>query len=682
MNKLLIITISLLILFFSACSNQNEPEKKVQIPKVQIQVLNFTKNNNFKKVIGTIKPINEILIKAELSGRINKLNFKVGDKIEKEDILAELGDSQGMDALMIQYLDALKSYQNVQNLNSNTENLYDNTISSTNDSLTNSFSILSKTKTSSQLQIDLLEEQVSDAKKVLENAKNNLETAKKTNELELSQTENSQEQLKMNLDFAEKNLENTELSLKKAEQDLEKNTSTLFNTVYSAMTKTEVEMDKIRGYTNSTSNDAYDEAFGVSNSNLKTNVFLEFQFFDSEMKEFKKIYKDYEIEKYTLDEMFDYFEQYLSSERDYLDKYYVLATDYTTAVGNVQQITVDSLVSNIYGLVIGLATQQNSLNQLQQAFEQLKLDSDIALLASQNQYNQAETAYENSSDSVNLLQQKHDNQISSLEFALDIAKNNLVKAETQLEKTKVDVDLQIKNLTNSIENLANTVSQQQANKSLQLTQLEGQSNKTNTQIDILESQLKRKFIKSPIDGIILQKYTEPGNLVNPGEPLFSVGDLDEVKIIASVNQDILSELKVNEEANIYCDKCEVKNYKAQIINISDSLDQITKQGVIELKLQNINKELKSNMIVDIDFTVDEEDKIFIPMKNIKISNSEYSVFVYENGLAIEKTIEIGNIFGDMVEIISGLNQGDILIISNTQDLKDGDKVEREKVRVK
>ena len=66
---------------------------------------------------------------------------------------------------------------------------------------------------------------------------------------------------------------------------------------------------------------------------------------------------------------------------------------------------------------------------------------------------------------------------------------------TQLEKTKVDVDLQIKNLTNSIENLANTVSQQQANKSLQLTQLEGQSNKTNTQIDILESQLKRKFIK-------------------------------------------------------------------------------------------------------------------------------------------------------------------------------------------
>jgi len=245
MNKLLIITISLLILFFSACSNQNEPEKKVQIPKVQIQVLNFTKNNNFKKVIGTIKPINEILIKAELSGRINKLNFKVGDKIEKEDILAELGDSQGMDALMIQYLDALKSYQNVQNLNSNTENLYDNTISSTNDSLTNSFSILSKTKTSSQLQIDLLEEQVSDAKKVLENAKNNLETAKKTNELELSQTENSQEQLKMNLDFAEKNLENTELSLKKAEQDLEKNTSTLFNTVYSAMTKTEEAMQDI-----------------------------------------------------------------------------------------------------------------------------------------------------------------------------------------------------------------------------------------------------------------------------------------------------------------------------------------------------------------------------------------------------------------------------------------------------
>src|SRR3989339_2058288 len=389
------IILILLIFTLSACGTQTAQNPEI-IPQVQIQAVNYGVNGLSKQIIGTVKPINEVTIKSELSGRLNKINFAIGDQVTKDGNLAELGDSQGMDALFIQYLDSLKTYENTQDIDQNSDNLYNSNINATSDTLNNTYSVLNSTRSSIAMQTSLLEKQVQDSKIAFAKAVNDLDTARVTNKLELTQTENLQTQAKLNLDFAEQNLGDTKLKLEKADRDLEENTANTITTIYSTMTKTETEMDKIIGYSDSTSNDAYELAFGVSNSNLKNNVFLNYKTFNTDMKDFKVIYKDYQNGKYLQEEMLVYLGQYLSEQKNYLDKFYLLATDYTTAIGSTSQITVDALVNNIYSLVAGLATQKSTLNQIKQATEDLKLNHDSVLLATKNQYDQAKIVYENS----------------------------------------------------------------------------------------------------------------------------------------------------------------------------------------------------------------------------------------------------------------------------------------------
>jgi len=101
--------------------------------------------------------------------------------------------------------------------------------------------------------------------------------------------------------------------------------------------------------------------------------------------------------------------------------------------------------------------------------------------------------------------------------------------------------------------------------------IDAQKNAIDVQVDQLNDQISRCQIKSPIDGSILVKYTEQGEFVNLGKPLFKVANMENMVLRAYVTADQLKDIQINQKVKVLAEfgADETKEYEGEITWISD-----------------------------------------------------------------------------------------------------------------
>lgn len=98
-----------------------------------------------------------------------------------------------------------------------------------------------------------------------------------------------------------------------------------------------------------------------------------------------------------------------------------------------------------------------------------------------------------------------------------------------------------------------------------------QGNSVGIQVAQVEDQLSKCHIQSPIEGTVLVKYAEAGELASVGKPLFKVGEVDRMYLRAYVTSEQLSQVKLGDEVTVYSDygNSEQKAYPGVVTWISD-----------------------------------------------------------------------------------------------------------------
>ncbi|MDR1951106.1 MAG: HlyD family efflux transporter periplasmic adaptor subunit [Bacteroidales bacterium] len=94
------------------------------------------------------------------------------------------------------------------------------------------------------------------------------------------------------------------------------------------------------------------------------------------------------------------------------------------------------------------------------------------------------------------------------------------------------------------------------------------------QIAQIDDQIQKSIINSPIDGVILAKYAEQGELAIMGKPLFKVADIENMKLRVYITADQLTSMKIGQTVNVFADqgKSDRKEYLGTIIWISDKAE--------------------------------------------------------------------------------------------------------------
>jgi membrane fusion protein (multidrug efflux system) len=186
-------------------------------------------------------------------------------------------------------------------------------------------------------------------------------------------------------------------------------------------------------------------------------------------------------------------------------------------------------------------------------------------------------------------------------------------------------------------------------------------------------------IKAPISGFINKKYIEQGSILTgmPATELFDIVNVSKLKLKVTVNESQVASLKTGKTVTITASVFPDKSFTGKITFIASKADE-TLNFPIEIEVaNNPNNEIKAGMYGTATFgtnTTKQAEVTTIPRAAFVGSVSSNQVFVVNNNVATLKTIVAGRIFGDKVEILSGLNDGDVVVTSGQINLSDSTKV--------
>jgi len=192
----------------------------------------------------------------------------------------------------------------------------------------------------------------------------------------------------------------------------------------------------------------------------------------------------------------------------------------------------------------------------------------------------------------------------------------------------------------------------------------------------IRARLERTSIFAPTAGVLNDLLVEEGEYVDAGNPVAQVVDTDTVKVVVEIPERDIAYFSIDEKAEIFVDtKGQIGSLVGTISFISELSDPRTRSTRTEITLDNKQRLLRSGQIVHVRLTRQIlKDAVLIPLLAVIPMEDSKAVYVVNSRQAKRRDVKIGFIRDDQVQIQSGLEPGDKLIIAGHRFVAPGQKV--------
>ena len=196
-----------------------------------------------------------------------------------------------------------------------------------------------------------------------------------------------------------------------------------------------------------------------------------------------------------------------------------------------------------------------------------------------------------------------------------------------------------------------------------------------TSLAMAKKQLDNTIVKAPIAGTITRLYIEKGTLLSPGAMVVDIVDINLLKFNTSISESGLSRVFTGQKVKITSDVQSDEKYDGKVRFISVKANEAGKYE-LEIEVANkTNKTVRAGMFGRAWFEYDQAvELLVIPRKCIVGSFKDPMVYMIRDGVAKFISVKTGIITDDYVEILNGLNNGDLVVLSGQINLHDGSKV--------
>jgi multidrug efflux pump subunit AcrA (membrane-fusion protein) len=215
---------------------------------------------------------------------------------------------------------------------------------------------------------------------------------------------------------------------------------------------------------------------------------------------------------------------------------------------------------------------------------------------------------------------------------------------------------------------------QTAGKKQQLKSAEGQLTSAKGKYEGAAAQLAYSEIRSPIDGVVTDRPTYPGETPPPGTPLLTVMDTSSVIAKAHIPQDQAAQLKLGNAATIKVGGND--DVTGKVTLVSPALDPNSTTIEVWVEAPNPDGRLRPGSSVSLEMVARAvDDAVVVPAPAVlKTSEGTTSVMIVKNGRAEGVEVETGIHEGPRVQITKGLSGGEIVIVRGSYGLPDKTKV--------
>jgi HlyD family secretion protein len=191
--------------------------------------------------------------------------------------------------------------------------------------------------------------------------------------------------------------------------------------------------------------------------------------------------------------------------------------------------------------------------------------------------------------------------------------------------------------------------------------------------ELAESKLAQTTIRASLPGTVLVRAVEPGDIVSPGKVLLTINSSSETRLTAQIDEKNLPYLKTGQAALASSEAFPERNFKAVLYYISPGVD--TTRGSVEARFRVPEPPdyLRADMTVSIDIGVGRKaHALTVPSEAVREAGGAQTVQVMRDGTARSVKVEIGIRTGSRAEIVSGIAEGDMVVL--TRGIEDGARV--------
>jgi RND family efflux transporter MFP subunit len=286
------------------------------------------------------------------------------------------------------------------------------------------------------------------------------------------------------------------------------------------------------------------------------------------------------------------------------------------------------------------------------------------------------------------------------------SKSQLAEAEAAYVRARLDYD-RAQNLfaTQSLTKANYDATKEQFEKSTakvaaarsQVSVIEAKADAAKANIDVIQAKsrgaqavvqetripLQDTALRSPLNGIVLQKSIERGTLVSAGTRGFTVADTSSVKAVFGVADIVVPEMKLGRTLTIASETMPGKEFRGQITSVFPAADQKSRAFNVEVTIQNPEFLLRPNMIVSLRVETNQTTsaQLVVSLDAVmKARNNAngYQVFVLEEQgerqIARLRDVKLGQSYGNTVAVTEGLKEGERVLTTGVTIVNDGDQV--------
>lgn len=190
---------------------------------------------------------------------------------------------------------------------------------------------------------------------------------------------------------------------------------------------------------------------------------------------------------------------------------------------------------------------------------------------------------------------------------------------------------------------------------------------------LLKTRLDNANILSPLNGVVIRRHVQAGAFSKAGAAIFTVADVSTLLAKAVVGEAQIAELTLGKSVNVKVDALKGQEFKGRVTRLSPAASVPTRTFTAEVSIPNPGEQIKVGMFANADIVGQERKNVLaVPESALVMREDQKTVFVVaEENRVVQKVLKLGDAAGGYVEVLSGVKEGERIIVAGQHKLKDG-----------